>query len=298
MIQKRKMAVRSMNNRHDAKKESETEATIYLYGDIGGYFGIDSQEWVKELSAIKADTIHIRIDSDGGDVFAARAMKTAIMQHKAKTVAHIDGLAASAASFLAMGADEIEIVDGGFIMIHNALSFMDILGYFNADDLQDLIDDISKERELHDKINNAIADDYAKRTGAEKDQVLSWMNDETWFDATEAMNNKFVNRVYDGKPVEGAYDLSTFQNTPQAVKDRNTQFPKRALEKALRDAGLSQKEAKSILSEGFKDGDTRDVIAETDRDGLEETPKEEPKAAKTNDRTAELIKKATALMNS
>ena len=76
---------------------------------------------------MSASTIHVRIDSDGGDIFAARSMKTAIMQHKAHMIAHIDGLAASSASFVAMGADEIEIVEGGFLMMHNALSLLDII---------------------------------------------------------------------------------------------------------------------------------------------------------------------------
>ena len=117
----------SAKNRKAENKKGEK--TVYLYGDIGGFWGIDSQEWVKEFDEITADIIHLRIDSDGGDVFAARAMQTVIKQHKAKVIAHIDGLAASAASFLAMGADEIEIVEGGFLMIHNAISFFDIFGF-------------------------------------------------------------------------------------------------------------------------------------------------------------------------
>lgn len=249
-------------NRHEIENK-QNEATAYLYGDIGGWFGIDHQEWIKEFNAIEASTIHLRIDSSGGDIFAARAMKTAIMQHKAKVVAHIDGLAASAASFLAMGADEIEIVDGGFFMIHRAMSGFDILGYFNIDDLDELISDITKERDLHVKINESIAADYVKRTGNSKEVVLSWMAAETWFTAKEAIDNKFADRLYDGDPVEGSYDLSIFAKVPEEIKNRNTKMSKRTLEKALRDAGLTNKEAKKILAEGFKD-DQRDVEPSAD----------------------------------
>ena len=256
MLTVRKMTARAPVNRSDVQNK-QSEATVYLYGDIGGWFGIEPQDWIKEFNAIDAGTIHLRIDSSGGDVFAARAMKTAIMQHKARVIAHVDGLAASAASFLAMGADEIEIVDGGFLMIHNARSFMDILGYFSIEDLEKLLSDIGKEKDLHGKINDAIAADYVKKSEASKEQVQAWMNAETWFTAQEAVDNKLADRIYDGEPVEGSYDLSVFANTPQAVKDRNTKLSKRALEKALRDAGLSNKEAKKILAEGFK-ADLRD----------------------------------------
>src|SRR5574340_1839066 len=61
---------------------SGDEATIYLHGVIGGWWGdIDETEFVKALAGITADTIHLRIDSPGGDVFGARAMMTAIAQH-------------------------------------------------------------------------------------------------------------------------------------------------------------------------------------------------------------------------
>ena len=283
-------------NRHEIQNK-QSEATVYLYGDIGGWFGIDPLEFVKEFNAIDAAIIHLRIDSSGGDVFAARAMKTALMQHKAKVIAHIDGLAASAASSMAMGADEIEIVAGGFLMIHNATSFMDILGYFNADDLQNLINDIGKEKELHGKINEAIAADYAKKSGNSVEKILEWMAGETWFTAKEAVDNKFCDRVYDGDPVEGSYDLSIFTKTPQAIKDRNSKLSKRTLEKALRDAGLSNKEAKKIIAGGFKD-DLRDEgqpvdpppAADPQRDVVAPPPK--------MDMTATLLNKAEVLVPS
>lgn len=252
------MSTRSIRNHHNTQNK-ESEATVYLYGDIGGFFGVDHEEFIKDLNKINADVIHLRVDSEGGDVFAARAIKTAIMQHKAKIIAHIDGLAASAASFLIMGADEIEMVDGGFFMIHNATSILDILGYFNIDDLQGLVDEIGKEIELHSKINESIATDYAKRTGYTKslDEFLSLMSKETWWTAEEALKNKVIDRVYDGQPLEASYDLSVFAKVPEDLKLRNKKESKRAIEKALRDVGLSNKKAKSILAEGLKD-DRRD----------------------------------------
>lgn len=257
MIVARKTSVRSAQNKHDGFKNKQNEATVYLYGEIGGWWGIDPQQWIMDFNSLDADVIHVRIDSGGGDVFAARSMKTAVMQHKATVIGHIDGLAASAASFFAMGCDEIEMTDGAFIMVHNAMSMLDILGYFNIDDLKELCDEMSAEMERHVMINEAIANDYMKKTKKPQQEVCGWMDKETWFPAKDALANGLIDRIYDGAPVEGNYDLSVFNNVPEPLKLRNQTNAKRAIEKALRDAGCSNKQAKAILAKGFTD-DLRD----------------------------------------
>jgi len=316
MIIKRKTSATRSNKREISNKNGE--ATVYMYGDIGGWFGIDHLEWIKEFNAIDAKTIHLRIDSDGGDVFAARAMKTAIMQHDSKVIAHIDGIAASAASFIAMGADEIEIVDGGFLMVHNALSGLDILGYFNAKDLDELVDDLQKERARHDKINQSIADDYAKKSGSNMEDIKQWMDDETWFTAKEAMENGLVDRVYDGEPVDGKYDLSLFNNVPKELMKRKTgdemesvrdePNDKRKAEKALRKAGFSRNEALEIVAKGFQDesdsqtepidqdvSDSQNEADEPQSDSVIANTEEEQ--APKNDLTAQLLNEANKLTN-
>ena len=268
MIIMRKTASRRIDNKVNIQNKDD-EATVYLYGDIGGWFGIDSTEFIKEFNAITAKTIHLRVDSGGGDIFTARAMKTAIMQHKSKVIAHVDGLAASAASFLIMGAGEIEIVDGGFLMIHNALSFLDLYGYFNVTDLEKVKESIDKEIDLHGKINQAIANDYAKKTGKEAQDFLDYMNKETWFTAQEALDIGLVDRVYDGDPVENKYDLSIYNNVPEKMKFKNKvnsgdekEINERDLEKDLRDAGYSRNRAKNIVAKVFRD--ERDARNEPD----------------------------------
>lgn len=268
MLITHKTSVHSRANKRDIQDKSATESTIYLYGDIGGWFGVDHQEWIKEFNAIKSDTIHVRVDSSGGDIFAARAMKTAVMQHKAKVIGHVDGLAASAASFFIMGCDEIEIVDGGFLMVHKAMSMIDILGYFNEDDLSELCEDMQKEMQLHGKINEAIANDYAKKTKKKSTECLGWMNDETWFTAKEALESGLVDRIYDGDTVEGSYDLSIYAKVPEALKNRNQAPSKRAIEKALRDSGLSNKQAKDILMKGYQ----KDKEDDQHRDDVDPQP--------------------------
>ena len=231
---------------------------MYLFDEIGGWFGIDAQEFVKELQQIDSSVIHLRINSPGGDVFAARAIQTALKQHKAKVIAHIDGLAASAASFIAMGADEIEMVDGGFIMIHSAMSFIDVFGYFNSVDVENMMAEMEKEKNLLAKVDDSIANDYAKRSGKELDQVKSWMAAETWFSAKEAEDAGLIDRIYDAQPVENKFDLSSFSNVPERLRNSANAPSKREIEKALRDVGLSQQAAKAILANGYRE-EQRDV---------------------------------------
>lgn len=297
MLISHKTSVRSRANKKDIQDKSPTEATVYLYGDIGGWFGIDHQEWIKEFNKLTADTIHIRVDSSGGDIFAARAMKTAVMQHKSKTIAHIDGLAASAASFFVMGADEVEIVEGGFLMTHKAMSFMDILGYYNEDDLNELVAGINKELSLHAQINQSIANDYAKKTKKPCAECLGWMAEETWFNAVEAKAAGLVDRIYDGEPLEGSYDLSIYGKVPESLQARTqgSSKMKRAAEKALRDAGFSDKQAKTIIAKGYQE--TTEVDARDEHppvDSITDPPNPPPVESEADQLPAEPMRDVAA----
>ena len=281
-----------VNRRHPLSKRTSNrvqnaakEATIYLYDEIG-FWGINAQQFVQELNDLTADTIHLRIDSPGGDVFAARAMQTALKQHKAKVIVHIDGLAASAASFIAMAGDEIEMVDGGFMMIHKALSFLDVFGSFNKDDIDTLVSAMGKECQLLTKVDEAIANDYAKKCGKTPDEAIGWMTAESWFTAAEALSLGLIDTIYDGKPVENKYDLSIFAKTPDTLKQQSEGITKRAIERALRDAGCSQNAAKAILAGGWSEPNTqRDV------EPVAPEPQREVDSQK-KDRTASLLIRA------
>src|SRR6185369_10879333 len=104
--------------------KGKDNAEIYLYGVIGGDWfgeGVTAKQFADDLKKLgNVKTIDLRINSEGGSVFDGKAMYSLLNEHPAKVVTHIDGLAASAASFLAMAGDEIEIAEGAFVMIHNA----------------------------------------------------------------------------------------------------------------------------------------------------------------------------------
>lgn len=208
-------------------KNEGDSATIYVYDVIGEdwYGGVDSGEFVRELAALDVSEIHLRVDSPGGDVFAARAMQTALAEHKARVIAHIDGLAASAATFLVMGADEIRMTGGGFFMIHKGWTFT----AGNADDMR-------KEAALLDKVDGSIAADYAARTGKDKDELIDLMAAETWYTAAEAQEAGFIDEVVEvvrDKAAKNArlYDLSAYRNAPadyseQAAPEPEPEQPK------------------------------------------------------------------------
>lgn len=183
------------------------EATIYLYDVIVSddfWGGVSALSFAKELSAIKSPKINLRINSPGGDVFAARAMEAAIREHKSEIVAHIDGHAASAASYVALAADKLKMSDGGFIMIHKAWS----IGIGNADDMLSMA-------ALLEKIDETLVESYATQTGNSPDQIRNWMKAETWFTAQEALDAGFIDEITkSAAKTKASWNLSAYAKPP------------------------------------------------------------------------------------
>lgn len=196
---------------------ADDEAEILLYDAIvddqleAEYWGgVAPLGFIQELRAITAGTIHLRINSPGGSVFAARAIEQALREHSARIVVHIDGLAASAATFIAMAGDEIVMAKGALFMIHNAWTF----AYGNAADLKATAD-------LLDKIDGTLVQTYADRTKQKPDQVADWMAAETWFTADEAVAAGFADRLAAAEktdpPAKAAWNLSAYAHAPGAT---------------------------------------------------------------------------------
>jgi ATP-dependent Clp protease, protease subunit len=209
-------------------KAQENESTIYLYDMIDAYFGVSAADFVQTLNGIQAPVINLRINSPGGDVFEARAIATAIRQHKSEIVAHIDGVAASAATYIATAASRIEIADGAFMMVHKAWT----LAYGNSTDMREVAD-------LLDKLDASIEADYAKKTGKDADTIKQWMADETWFTAQEAVDAGLADALVadqnNGK-ASAHWNLNAYAKTPKALTD-----PKPAAEVIYDRAALERK---------------------------------------------------------
>lgn len=191
---------------------ADDEATIYLYDAIVGdqfeaelFGGVAAAPFVKELAKVQAKTINLRINSPGGDVFAARAIEQALREHPAHVVAHVDGVAASAATVIAMAADEIRIAPGALFMVHN--SFARAVG--NSDELMEVA-------ALLEKIDGTIVATYAARTGKDEQAIRELMAAETWFTGAEAVEAGFADGLAaDAPAINAAWNLSAYAKAPK-----------------------------------------------------------------------------------
>jgi ATP-dependent Clp protease, protease subunit len=195
------------------------EAEIFLYDAIvedeleAEYMGgVAPQSFVRALRDINATSIHLRINCPGGSVFAARAMETALREHPANITVHIDGVAASAATFIAMAGDSIIMSEGAMFMIHKAWGFA--MG--NSDDMVDTAG-------LLEKIDGTLADTYARKTGMDKEKCLDMMRAETWMTAAEALEAGFVDSIaaHETKPKpKSAWNLDAYEKAPKTNDEK------------------------------------------------------------------------------
>ncbi|MGQ5524262.1 head maturation protease, ClpP-related [Chitinimonas sp. PSY-7] len=207
------MASNRQRGEFQAVAGQDDSDTLYLYDMIVGsddeaawWGGVSPQSFVKTLNGMKASTIHLRVNSPGGSVFAGRAMEQAIREHPSQIIVHVDGLAASAASFLIMAADEIHMAPGSFVMIHNAW----VMAMGNAGELR-------SSANLLDQIDASQVKTFAKRTGQPDAEITEWLNAETWFSAEKAVELGFADKIADDKAPEAKarqWDLSAFRNSP------------------------------------------------------------------------------------
>lgn len=160
-------------------------AEILLYDEIGSY-GIGAGTFAAQLAEITASTITLRINSPGGDVFDGLAMYATLQSHPATISTIVDGLAASAASIVALAGTKLAMAENAFLMIHKAWSIA--LG--NADDFK-------SQAAVLDKIDGQLAAIYAKKSGKPLAQIQAAMAAETWYTADEAMSFGLADAVID-----------------------------------------------------------------------------------------------------
>jgi len=187
-----------------------TVATLRLYDPIddwGGYWGVSAKEFAESLAKLPTDTteIHLHLNSPGGLVSEAVAILNQLRQHPARVVAIIDGLAASAASFLAAGADETVMGRNTELMIHDAWGF----AFGNAADLE-------KYSDYLNRVSNNIASIYSAKAGGSTADWRDLMRAESWFSAQEAVDAGLADRVEGLDVVDedlaaaASFDLSQF----------------------------------------------------------------------------------------
>lgn len=194
---------------YNIQNKAGNSADIYIFDEIGTY-GVTAQDFISEIKGLKDMPINLRINSLGGDVFDGMAMYNVIKRREAKTTVYIEGIAASIATIIALGADEVVMAENSLFMIHNAWG--GAMGEAK---------DMRKTAETLEKITSELTDIYVKKTGLSYDAVAQMMDEETWLNAEEAYKLRFIDTISDSIKVAAKYDVSKFKNiTQEEIKNK------------------------------------------------------------------------------
>lgn len=191
------------------------EAELQVYGDIGEWSDVDSREFTNQLKKITAKRISVRINSGGGSVFTAQAILSSLRRHKADVYVYIDGLAASAASVIAMAGDFIVMPSNSMMMIHNPAT----ISWGEAKDMRKIADTL-------DKVRDTIVAAYKDRTGLDEQKIIELMDEETWMTAAEAVELGFADEIEDYQNIAASVQSGTmFVNGIQVDASRYKHIP-------------------------------------------------------------------------
>lgn len=171
---------------------------FYIYDQIGGWDGILAKDVVMALGGVTGDIV-LHISSGGGDVFEAMAIYNAFKNHKGNVEVRIEGVAASAASYIAMAADKVVIEANSTMMIHRAWGM--VVG--NEDDAHEFGDMLAM-------VSDLIAEMYALKAGGKPAEWRKKMAKDTWYKAQEAVAIGLADEVAGEMSAAALTDLSIF----------------------------------------------------------------------------------------
>jgi ATP-dependent Clp protease protease subunit len=175
-----------------AINQETNEPELRIDGDIGESFWgwlfdldeVSPRKFREELKQHQGKNLTVWINSNGGDVYAASQIYTALREHRGKITVKVDGTAISAASVIAMAGDEILMSPTAVMMIHNPWSGMN----GEAKDFRHMAD-------VLDEVKQTIVNAYQIKTGLSKDEISQLMDDETWMGANKAIEKGFADRM-------------------------------------------------------------------------------------------------------
>lgn len=198
----------------EVRSAAEVDTSISILDVIGADFfgeGVTAKRIAAALRAIGEEDITVNINSPGGDFFEGLAIYNLLREHKAKVTVKILGMAASAASVIAMAGDEIQIARGAFMMIHNTW----VCGCGDRHGLRDIADWL-------EPFDNAAIDIYEARTGMKRAELGKMLDRETWLGGSEAIDKGFADALLpadeiasepkntaSGEPLAAAHKLDT-----------------------------------------------------------------------------------------
>jgi ATP-dependent Clp protease protease subunit len=231
----------------DIKAASSGGVVISVFGSIGG--DVTTASFKQALSSAAGRPVTIEVDSGGGDPFTGIAIFNLLAGYAGTVTAKVLSLAASAASVIVMGADEVQIAESAFLMIHRCWAL--VIGNTN---------DFLEQAAVFASIDDALARTYASRTGRPIDEMLSLMDDETWMLGETAIAQGFADKLLSSPPANaaaaGKFDLSTYRyrNIPTGLSSPapRAEIKSRAdIEKILVNAGVRRRAAQIVAEDGF-----------------------------------------------
>jgi len=187
-------------------------AEILIYDVIGKDFwgeGVGAKEFAEEVSNLKVDTINVRINSPGGQVFEGTAIYNTLVNHVAKITVAIDGMALSAASFIAMAGDHISMAENAMMMIHDPIG----ISIGSAADMR-------KQADMMDKAKINIIKTYQNQVEKDDQELSDMMEQETWMTADEALGHGFIHEVTAAMKMAASYDrgiLTNYKRVPDEI---------------------------------------------------------------------------------
>ena len=179
---------------------------VLIYDEIGAY-GVSAKGFLAELGALPDDAaIDLRLNSPGGSVFDAVAIYNALKRHAGDITVWIDGIAASAASYIAMAGNTIVMPENSFLMIHDPSGL--VMG---------TAEDMRSTAEALDKVKGSLIQGYASKSGKGDEEIAALMAAETWLDAKDALDLGFIERIAEPVKLAASFDVARFRNAPPEV---------------------------------------------------------------------------------
>jgi ATP-dependent protease ClpP protease subunit len=187
--------------------KGDKPASLSIYDEIGRW-GVTVADFARDLRALgdlKGKPLALHISSPGGDVFAGNTMANLLKETGAKITVHIDGLAASMASLIAMVGDPVIIARNGMMMIHNPAA----IAAGNSKEMKRIAS-------LLDSLRDGMVNAYSSKSGLEPATIIRMMDEETWFEAEDAVAQGFADSISDDAVFASfeSFDLTKFKHPP------------------------------------------------------------------------------------
>lgn len=235
-----------------AAAESGEDRSISVYDVIGYDYwtgeGVTAKRIAGALRNMGKGPVTVNVNSPGGDMFEGLAIYNLLREHDGEVTVKVLGLAASAASIIAMAGDTVQIARAGFLMIHNAW----VVAMGNRNDLREYADTL-------EPFDRAMADIYAARTGEDRDAMAKLMDAESWIGGSDAIDQGFADEL-----------LASDQVEKSESKASASLLAERQIESVLRASGATQSESKRLISElksAKRDAGGSDGVDAIERDG-------------------------------